>query len=276
MQSKTKSKITVLTECSIMTALATVLSIIKLAELPYGGSITVASMLPMVIIAYRHGTLVGLGTSTATAVIQMLLGISNLYYFTTWYSVVAIIFLDYIIAFSVFGLSGIFKKHIKNQAAAMLTGALLASVLRYACHVISGATLWAGLSIPTSAALIYSFGYNATYMLPDTIVLLLATLYIGGALDFTRKIPMPKAREKVSTAASVMTISAGLVAVCGLIADTVLVFAKLQNEESGDLMFTGLGDVNWLAVGIVTLSCALVAAALVLGSRVLEKQKQAQ
>ena len=68
MQSKTKSKITVLTECSIMTALATVLSIIKLAELPYGGSITVASMLPMVIIAYRHGTLVGLGTSTATAV----------------------------------------------------------------------------------------------------------------------------------------------------------------------------------------------------------------
>ena len=47
-------------ESAIMLALATVLSIFKLYELPYGGSITIASMLPLLIIAYRYGT--GLGS----------------------------------------------------------------------------------------------------------------------------------------------------------------------------------------------------------------------
>lgn len=263
MKTKTKSTLTVLTECSIMIALATVLSIIKLFELPYGGSITVASMLPIVVISYRHGVKVGVGAALAASVLQLLLGLNNLSYFTTWYSIVAIILLDYIVAFTVFGLSGLFKGKIESDSSAMLLGALAASVLRYVCHVISGATVWAGLSIPTSAALLYSVGYNATYMIPESAVLLLAVRYVGASLDVTAPIPMPKKREKLNTGATVFSLLAGLCLLASLVWDTVLVFSKLQNADSGEFMITGLADVNWLLVGIITLigvalSCAFL------------------
>ena len=143
-------------EASLLVALATVLSILKIAELPYGGSITLASMFPILLLSYRHGVRWGLGGGIVYGVLQQLLGLNNLSYFTTWQSIVAIIFLDYIIAFTAVGLGGIFRRALKNQALSLATGAAFVCVLRYLCHVISGATVWAGLSIPDGAALLYS------------------------------------------------------------------------------------------------------------------------
>ena len=54
---KTHQKTKALAECALMVAFATVLSIVPLAQLPYGGSITIASMLPIVLISYRRGLL---------------------------------------------------------------------------------------------------------------------------------------------------------------------------------------------------------------------------
>ena len=71
-----KKKTLSLVECAVMIALATVLSMIKLAELPYGGSITIASMLPVAIIAYRRGMGWGLGSAFVYGVIQQLLGLN--------------------------------------------------------------------------------------------------------------------------------------------------------------------------------------------------------
>ena len=73
----------------------------------------------------------------------------------------AIILLDYIIAFIVLGLGGIFRKLFRSQGGALAAGTLLACLLRYVCHVISGCTVWAGLSIPSQDALLYSLAYNA-------------------------------------------------------------------------------------------------------------------
>ena len=153
---KTHQKTKALAECALMVAFATVLSIVPLAQLPYGGSITIASMLPIVLISYRRGLLWGTGAGLVFGVIQQLLGLSNLSYFTTWQSIVAIILLDYLVAFGVAGLGGAFRKQVKTPCYALLLGAVLASLLRYLCHVVSGATVWAGLSIPTEAALAYS------------------------------------------------------------------------------------------------------------------------
>ena len=161
-----KINVRALTECSVMIALSVVFGFIKVADMPYGGSVTIASMLPIVLVAYRHGFGWGMGAAVANSLVQLISGIKYFSYFTTWQSVVALVLFDYVLAFAVFGLAGIFKKKMK-QNLAVAAGALLASVLRYACHVISGATIWAGLSIPTSAALIYSIGYNATYMNPS-------------------------------------------------------------------------------------------------------------
>lgn len=108
---KTRSeRIRTLVECAIMVALATILSLIKLYDLPYGGSVTAASMLPILLIAYRHGVPAGLGAGLVYGVIQQLLGLNTLSYATSWQAVLAIIFLDYIIAFTVAGLGGIFRR----------------------------------------------------------------------------------------------------------------------------------------------------------------------
>ena len=264
MKSTTGKSLRILTECAILIALSTVLSVFKLFEMPYGGSITLASSLPLVVLAYRHGLKYALPSALASSLIQALLGLKNFSYFTTWQSIVALLVFDYVIAFAIFGLAGIFRKGIKVQSLSLVAGAAFASVIRYVCHVISGATIWAGLSIPTEAALLYSLSYNATYMLPETIILVLCCAYIGMSLDFRRDIPARMKSEKLDNVSVYTLISAGLILLGGLIADTVLVFSKLQNYDSGEFMITALADVNWLAVGIITAACALVALALVL------------
>lgn len=267
MNTKQKSGLLVLTECSIMIALSTVLSIVKILEMPYGGSITLASMLPIVIIAYRHGLGVGASSALVSSLIQLLLGLKNFSYFTTWQSIIALGLFDYVLAFTVFGLVGVFRKAIKNQAISLAVGTAIASVIRYFCHVLSGATIWAGLSIPDEAALLYSLSYNATYMIPETIILVLCAGYIGVSLDLTKRIPKRKSGEKLDTVASYLYIGAGLSVLGALICDTALVFSKLQNQDSGELFASGISSVNWLAVGIVSGACLLLAAALVIIAR---------
>ena len=108
-----------LVESAIMIALATVLSLLKLADLPYGGSVTLASMLPIALIAYRNGLGWGLGSGLAYGVLQQLLGLKTLTYVTGAGSVIAVILLDYIIAFTVMGLAGIFRRTPMPQAASL-------------------------------------------------------------------------------------------------------------------------------------------------------------
>lgn len=256
---KTNTKLRMMAESAIMLALATVLSIFKLYELPYGGSITIASMLPLLIIAYRYGTGWGLVTGVVYGIIQQLLGLKNLSYFTTWQSIVAIILLDYLVAFMVIGLGGLFRK-MKSQPMGLVLGGLVICLLRYLCHVTSGATVWAGLSIPTEAALIYSFGYNATYMLPETIILLVVAYYIGSKLDFRNSDIVPYKAEARAKLPLLQWI-AGLLVAGALVYDTVAVFSKLQNSETGEFDVTGFSAVDWKLMAIIT-GCAVVAAAI--------------
>lgn len=272
----TKNRTLPLVECAIMIALATVLSMVKLAELPYGGSITIASMLPIAIIAYRRGMGWGLGSAFVYAVIQQLLGLNSLSYVTTWQSVVAVILLDYIVAFTVVGFAGIFRNAIKSQAAALTLGCVFVSVLRYACHVISGATVWAGLSIPTQAALSYSFIYNATYMLPEAIILAVSAAYIGSVIDFREEKLRRLVRANSGVHASAMSIVAGLVAAAAVVYDVVEVFSHLQSAESGEFDITGLAAANWTAVIAVTASAAVVAVLLIVVSKALKNSRAAE
>ena len=272
MKNKRRNGVIILTECSIMIALSAVLSIVKLFELPYGGSITPASMLPIIIIAYRHGAAVGCGSALASSLIQMLLGLNNFSYFTTWQSALTLAALDYVVAFGVFGLAGALKRFIRNQGLCMITGAVACSVLRYICHVISGATVWAGLSIPTEAALVYSLSYNATYMIPETIILTLTAAYLGSALDFSSAIPGRKKSEKLDTVTSFCYIGAGFSALAALVCDTILIFSKLQNYNSGEFFAEGLSEVSWIAVAVVTACCAIVSASLVIFAKLKRKK----
>ncbi|MBQ8605290.1 MAG: energy-coupled thiamine transporter ThiT [Clostridia bacterium] len=256
-----------LIECALLVAIAAVLSFVKLADLPYGGSVTAASMLPILIIAYRHGLGYGLGSGLVFAIIQQLMGLNNLSYVTGWKSVVAVIVLDYILAFAVLGFGGVFKGKLRHSGAELALGALLTCLVRYGFHVIAGATVWAGLSIPDSAALGYSFVYNATYMIPETIVLVIAGYYIASVMDFEKDIPVRKAREK----GGVLQIVSGLILSAALIFDTVAVFSVLQDGETGEFCMPNIVNAPWLAIAIVSAVCVLVSAILFIIPRMKNK-----
>lgn len=242
-----------LVESGLLLALAIVLSMVKVLDLPYGGSITAFSSLPILLVAYRHGTPHGLIVAFAYALMQLVLGAGTLSYATSAGAAVAIVVLDYLLAFTVLGLGGIFRKRVESQGAALVLGALVTGGMRYVLHVIAGCTVWAGLSIPTEAALIYSLAYNATYMVPEVAVTAIGAWYLSRAVNLQE--------TTLSRAPQVQTESrpafvAGLLAGASLLAaavwDVVEIFRPLQDPETGDFVIQNLSVVNWPLVGVVT------------------------
>lgn len=164
----------------VMVALGTALSFVKVFDLPYGGSITLCSMLPVMLFAYRSGTKWGLGAGFTFSVLELLFGLDALKG-VSGATVVGSIFLDYLLAFTVLGLAGIFRGKIKNDPAAFTLGCFVAGMLRYVCSFLSGWILWgeyadvnfspmlAGMS-GQQLACCYSLVYNGSYMIPEIIV----------------------------------------------------------------------------------------------------------
>lgn len=239
-----RKRVLMLTETALLLALATVLSMVKIFELPYGGSITAFSMVPILIVAFRYGTKWGMIAGFVYSIIQLLFGLNNLSYATSAGAAIAIILLDYIFAFSFFGLAGIFSKQIKDKGYAAALGALFVCCIRYFFHVISGCTVWAGISIPTGAALIYSMSYNATYMIPETIINVAMAFWICKTLDFSGEKITRAAKTASSPAAMVFGSLSILSIVAAVVIDSLAFFLPLQNAKSGELDFSLVSSVN--------------------------------
>ncbi len=162
-----RRKLFILVECAIMVSLAFVLSLIKIWEMPFGGSITLLSMLPICMVALRHGIKWGLGAALVYSCTQALISGAVGWGLSIGVLIVCFLF-DYIIAFTVLGLAGIFgNKGFKRQ----ISGIVLACLLRFVCHYISGVTIWssAALDFGFSNPYLYSLLYNGAYMLPETV-----------------------------------------------------------------------------------------------------------
>ncbi|MCF0136205.1 MAG: energy-coupled thiamine transporter ThiT [Lachnospiraceae bacterium] len=260
-----------LTESALMIALAVLLGFVKLVDLPYGGSITMASMVPVILVAYRHGTPWGLLTGLVYSLIEFVLGSGVLSYATSAAAAVAIVLLDYILAFTAVGLGSIFRGKLNNSAA-VGAGTLVVCLVRYLMHVISGCTVWAGLSIPTGDALIYSVIYNATYMLPETIVAILAAVYVSSLIDFTKVNLAPAAKEDNSRVSRLLTAVSSLAIIVGLIVIVALVFSRLQNPETGSFDITGIHNVNGTALIVTVVVTALVSATTFFTGKVIGKK----
>lgn len=257
------SKIMWLCEGALMVAIATVLSMIPIIGMPYGGSVTAASMLPIVIFAYRYGVGKGLTVGLVYAVIQLLLGVSNLSYATSFTAAVAIVLLDYLVAFTVLGLVGLFREKLGSQSAELAVSTLVVCALRYVCHVISGCTVWAGVSIPTSDGLVYSLGYNAAYMVPETVVTVAAVWYLARVLNLKTEMPSRFKREE-ATGNGVFGAASLLFIVATVVFDAIMVFSSIQTEEGYDitaisnidlkttLIVTGIGIILAVTFGIIS------------------------
>ena len=171
-------KIVRLTASGIMIALATVLSLVTIVKMPLGGSLTPVSMLPICMIAIIYGTGWGLGTAFAYALVQLIIDFSSA---LTWGlsvpALVACFVFDYILAFTVLGFAGLFRK---KGTAGILGGVALALLLRYVCHIISGGTVFAvWLPEEWSVPWIYAAAYNGAFMLPELILTCIAAFALS-------------------------------------------------------------------------------------------------
>ncbi len=140
-------------------ALGTVTSMIKFADLPMGGSITLFSMLFITLIGYWYGPKIGLTTAVAYGLLQFILK-------PVFYTLPQVI-VDYPLAFGALGISGFFNKK-KNG---LLVGYLAAVIGRYFFAFWSGMIFFGSyaadyhMSVP-----LYSLAYNGMYLVPEAVL----------------------------------------------------------------------------------------------------------
>jgi len=168
-----------LVESAMLIAVATVLSLIKI-DMPMGGGMTVCSMLPLVVVSHRYGWKWGAVTAFVYSVLQLMLGMDNVRYASSFVMALGIIFLDYILAYTVIGLSGLGDKVCKNPRTALAVGIAGTFVLRFVCHFITGVWIWDALW-PNEfgmASMVYSLVYNGWYMAGELALTLLVAMLI--------------------------------------------------------------------------------------------------
>ncbi len=203
---KTKKLVTT----AMLIAIATILSVIKVFELPFGGTITPASMMPVILIGFIYGTKWGLFSAFVYSILQLFTGFGTVMAFflpgdsrMALGAAITVCILDYFVAFTVLGLSGLFKKQKSTKGIILAT--VVTCVLRYIVHTVSGAIFfgtWAQWFFADSTGLsqigflkgfctwvmqnvsgnmlsiLYSVVYNFAYMLPETVF----TVLVGSVI----------------------------------------------------------------------------------------------
>ncbi len=189
---------------AMLIAMAVLLSLFQVVKLPFGGSVTLCSALPIVAISYVYGVKWGLFSAFCYSILQMLTGINTVSAFflpgdsrTPLLSALLICIIDYVLAYTVLGFGGAFKGKMKSEVSQFVAGGVFALSLRYVMHVVSGAFFfgaWANWFFSDSTGLsqiyflqgfcswilknfkgfslsvAYSIIYNGCYMLPEIVL----------------------------------------------------------------------------------------------------------
>lgn len=207
-----------LVESAVMIALAAVLELVAkmiIPEMPFGGQITIVSMLPVVLVGWKYGLGKGLVTGVVYSLVQMALGVKTISalimpaseeYLGDIGKVALMFVLDYLVAYSVLGLGAIFKKKIKNDSVSLSLGAFTTLSLRYLSHILSGYILygawaewfftqegfysWGSTIMNTfsgnALSLVYSIIYNGFYMIPEIVITTIVAIIIGKIPQITK------------------------------------------------------------------------------------------
>ena len=158
---------------AICMALSTVLSMIRLYKLPQGGSITAVSMLPLILFSYAYGAGPGLTLGAIYGILQCVLD-------PQFYSFPQFV-LDYPVAFGVIGLAGLCGKMLDSRVGLSL-GTVIACVGRFIASVASGVIFFAEYAPEGMSPMVYSLGYNGSYMLPECIITVVVAVIVGPRL----------------------------------------------------------------------------------------------
>ncbi|NQJ22730.1 energy-coupled thiamine transporter ThiT [Streptococcus suis] len=162
-----KSKLATLTEIAIFSAIALVFDKIPLFTMPQGGSVSLV-MLPILLVALRHGLTTGLLTGGIVGTIQLFYG----GYFLNIFQV----FLDYALSYAGIGLAGLLvpllrkQKDLKQAAFTISLAGFLGGSVRLLATFLSGIIFYADYATPGMPVWLYSFTYNISYILPSSII----------------------------------------------------------------------------------------------------------
>jgi thiamine transporter len=188
-------------ECSVLIAVSIILSFIKIYEAPLGGSVTLFSMVPLMIISIRHGLSWGLGSSFIFSIFKLWMGAGNFAYVPTVKGIIVVILLDYLVAYTSIGLAGAFRnlklsKNEKTNVTVTTTmGVVFACVVRFVSHFVNGAVVWYEITkngdwneyVHTVGMWLYSFVYNITYIGPEAVMTIIAVPTIVMLLGILKK-----------------------------------------------------------------------------------------
>ena len=147
--------------CAVAMALAFVTSYLKIFTLPWGGSVTLCSMLFIVLVANWYGVGTGITVGLAYGILQF---IQEPYVFSFFQ-----VCCDYILAFATLGVAGFFAK----QSHGLLKGYIVAVIARGAFHALGGYLYWMSYmpdNFPKSLTAIYPIVYNYSYLLAEGII----------------------------------------------------------------------------------------------------------
>lgn len=147
--------------CAAALALAFVTSYVKLFEMPWGGSVTLCSMLFIVLIANWYGVQPGILCGLAYGILQFL----QEPYVLSFFQVCC----DYVFAFAALGVAGLFAK--KNHG--LLKGYIAAVIARGAFHALGGYLYWMDYmpeNFPKSLSAVYPIAYNYSFLLVEAVI----------------------------------------------------------------------------------------------------------
>lgn len=154
--------------CAMAIALSFVTSYIRVIKLPYGGSVTLFSMLFICLTGYWYGPKTGLLTGFAYSILAFL---QEPYILTPLQ-----VCLDYFFAFTALGISGFFR----NRKNGLVLGYLAGALARGLCHTIGGYLFWMSYmpeNFPQFLEKVYPIVYNYSYILAE-VVLTVAVLSV--------------------------------------------------------------------------------------------------
>ncbi|WP_119069885.1 energy-coupled thiamine transporter ThiT [Rubrobacter indicoceani] len=163
----------VLTEAALAVALAFVLGLIKVFQMPLGGSVSL-EMVPLVLLALRQGPVVGITAGAVYGVLQLIVSPFIVH-------PVQVLF-DYPLPFAALGLAGFFHPTVRGA----VVGTVVAVLARFACHFVSGVVFFASYAPEGWNPLVYSAAYNLAYLVPSAVIALVAVIALLKALDSAR------------------------------------------------------------------------------------------
>ncbi|RAK08106.1 thiamine transporter [Halanaerobium saccharolyticum] len=174
MQNKFSTRM--MAEIGVAVALAVVLNFLKLWRMPQGGSVTL-EMLPIFVIAFRWGLGAGMFSGLAYGLLQLMFGAYIIHPVQ--------LIMDYPLPYMVLGVAGMFKirKDKIIQPLKMFWAVVVASALRLIVHIISGVIFFSSYAPEGQNVWVYSTVYNATFLIPTTIVTYIVLIMVMKALE---------------------------------------------------------------------------------------------